>query len=255
MVEHQLVRAVEQSARAERQVSATHDALERDHCPAQRAVDDGQLDPAEAVKGHLVPGEDPLRIRPRFAIQRDAEDDVIVRQIVGVRGRERRRVFERRNPVDRHAAPLDLVEPDAGGHSPRKEVGEARIDLAVPLPFEERVVRMGIVGLRPDPLLPGGEIPAERLTGLLLEESDEREELDDALAWRAQQPGEVPDHAGVRIAPLRTNLLECIPALRSRRPGFQEQPDVWMIVLRRGLGVGGCRRREHEARDRQRARR
>ena len=140
VVEHQLVRAVQEPARAERQMPAVRHALERDHRPAQRAVDDGQLDPAQPVERHLMPGQDAFRIGPRLAVGRDAEHDVIVGQVVGLGGLEPRWILERRDPVDRHAAPFDLVETDERRNAPREELGEARIDLAVPLPLEEAVI-------------------------------------------------------------------------------------------------------------------
>lgn len=115
-------------------------------------------------------------------------------------------------------------------------------------PLEERVVGMRIVRLRPDPLLPARQVAAETLAGLLLEEPDEREEVDEPLAGRAHQPRQIPDDAGVGIAPLGAELLERFPGPRSaRHAGVQEQLDVRVRVPLRRLGGGGGGQRQEEA--------
>ena len=248
VVEHQLVRSVEEPAGAERQVPAVHHALERDHRSAQRAVHDGQLHAPQPVERHLVPGEDALRVGAGLAVERNAEDDVAVRQVVRVVRVEPLGVLQRRDPVHGHPAPFDLVQPDQRRRPPREEIRKARIDPAVPLPLEEGVVGMRIVGLRPDPPLPTCQIAAEPLAGLLLEETDEREEVNEPLARRAQQPRQVPDDAGVGVAPLRAELLERVTGPRpARNPRVQEQLDVGVFGLRRRLGGHGDGQRHDKA--------
>ena len=184
-----------------------------------------------------MPGEDALRIRARLAAERDAENDVAVRQVVRVVRGEPLGVLQRRDPVYRHPAPFDLVQPNQRRHPPREELRESRIELAVPLPLEEPVVGMRVVRLRPDPLLPACQIGAEALPGLLLEEADEREEVDEPLARRTQQPRQVPDYAGVGVTPLPAELLERVPGSRTARHArVQEQLDVRVFFLRRRLG-------------------
>ena len=241
VVEHQLVRAIEEAARAEPQVAAPGLALERDHRPAQGAVDDGQLDPAEAVEGHLVPGEDALGIGPRLAVQGDAEDDVVVLEVVGVIGLEPGRVLQGRNAVHPHAAPLDLVEPDARLHPAGEEIGEARVYLAVPEALEEPVVGMRLVGPPPHPPLPCLQVGAEALAGLLLEEADEGEEAGEPpQVGRALQPRHVPDDARVAVAPPVAELLQGVLGLLGlARARLQEEPDVGVLALGRLRGGGG----------------
>ena len=200
VVEHQLVRAVQQAAGPEPDVLAVDDALVGDDRAAQRAVDDGQLDAAQPVEGHLVPRQDPLGIGARLPAGGDAEHDVVVVEPAGLAGRQVRGALQRRNPVDGHPAPVDLVQADQREHAARKEVREAGIELRVPLPLEEAVVGMRIVRLVPDPLLRPADVAAEALPGPLLE-----------------KPHQPPPDAGARM--LRPRPLQPPAAVRIRGVG------------------------------------
>ena len=201
-----------------------------------------------------MPGQDSFRIRPRLTLDCDAEDDVVVSEVVGRVGMESLRVLERRNAVDGHAAAPHLVEADDRLHSVREELLKTRINLAVQQPFEERIVRMRIVRLVPDPIVPAHEVGPKLLARPGLEEFDEPEELEHLWARWAHETRQIPDEPCIPDPPLRTNLAKrvlCQPAIR--RCGPEEQLDVGVVVLPGRLHSGRVSRcTEDEQRTEQR---
>ena len=112
MIEHELVRAVKQSAGAESSMLTADDAVVGNGSTAERAVDEGDLHAAEPVQRHFVPCQYPLRIGAGLAVDREAKDNVVVPEVAGLVGPNVLRVIQRRNAIHVHPAPLHLVEPD-----------------------------------------------------------------------------------------------------------------------------------------------
>ena len=152
------------------------------------------------------PRQDPFRIGPCLAVDRNAEDNVVVRQVNGLV--DDGRVLERWNPVDPHPAPFDLVEADPQRHSPPEELRESPVDLTVPLPVEVPVVQMGIVRLTPNPLVSLRKVWPKPLAGLLTERSDQREEANEVVPRWTREKGESSDDTCIAIPPFRPDLLK-----------------------------------------------
>ncbi len=286
LVEHQLVRAIKQAARAEGEMARADDAVVGNHRAAQRAVDDRQLDAADPVDGQLVPGQDPLGIGAGLAVHHQAEHHVPVLQPAGVGRWNGGRKAQRRDAVHGHAAPVDFVEPDAGLDAGRKERAEAGIDPGIDLGLERRVVRVRRVGLRPHPAPPRPQVVAEALTRVFAEKAGQtaagvgpRRRPDDGgkigaapgcsgpfflvadvqsghgdfvtgssarAARRRQEARHVDDHRGIAVPPAGANVVEGGLGLPAVAAGGGNE----RLPGRRRLGPGGrlppFHAREHE---------
>ena len=140
-----------------------------DHGPAQGAVHPGVVLARYGILEHLVPGEDPLGIGPRVAVERDAEDDIVVIQIVGLCGGDHLRMVEGWNAVPNDTSPPDLVEPDVRRRVFVEVVLEAGVDRGIQFRLERGVVRMRAGVGTPDPLPPCVEIAPQPLSRPALE--------------------------------------------------------------------------------------
>ena len=140
---------IEQSARPEDTQLAADRAVVRDDGAAERAVNDRELAVADPVERKLVPGEDALGIGPRLAAERHAEHDIEIVEIVSVGGIDVVGVVERRDAVDDHSAPLDLIEADFGFARCTEESLKAPVDPTVQEALESFVLRMRLVSLTP----------------------------------------------------------------------------------------------------------
>src|SRR5215510_8477023 len=184
-IEHQLVRAIQEPARAEHAHAATDLAVVRNDGPAQRAVDDRQLARAEPVTSQFVPGQDPFWIGPCDPVHVYAEHDVGIFQVSGLRRTDVAWVLERWNAIDRNPAPLHFVEPYRASQRCAEEFLEARIELAIGPALEGSVLGMGIVGKAPDPIAPTRHVGTEPLAGAIFKEASETTDAG-PRRWRAQ---------------------------------------------------------------------
>ena len=92
-----------------------------------------------------MPAQNPQRPGLRVAIDRNAEDEVFVAQIIGVRGRDRLGIVEGWNAVDPHAAPGDLFNADFGVVQMFRlqEAIEIRVNLGVGPPLNLQIPGIG----------------------------------------------------------------------------------------------------------------
>ena len=94
-------------------------------------------------RGQLVPGEDPLADRRAPRPVRRARRRRARRADSAPRRLEWRRAIEGRDPVDRHAAPVDLVEADRARRAGGKNAGTADRGGRRPAALERRVSGCG----------------------------------------------------------------------------------------------------------------
>ena len=142
---------------------------------AQRAIDAGDFHPADLVHEHFVPGEDALGIGMGLAIHDNAEDDIVIAEIIGLARAQHFGIAQRRDAVLQHAAPDDFVEPDARIILPAVEIGpETRIDGRIERGFEQRVIIRDQFGLLPQPARPVEEIRPQFLAGFLPQQIENR---------------------------------------------------------------------------------
>jgi hypothetical protein len=130
LVVHQLVGAVEKARGAEDEglVPALDRGLEQDAGAAERAIGKAHRHATDDVVEHLVPVHDAERIGPGIAVDGDAEDRLLRRQIVGLGGRDMGGIGQRRDAVLLDPAPDDLLEADVMGDAGVEEFPEIRID-------------------------------------------------------------------------------------------------------------------------------
>jgi hypothetical protein len=75
-----------------------------------------------------VPVRDPQRIGAGVAVDLDTKDRIIRVEIAGGGGADHGRIVERRDAIDDHTAPGDLLDADFVGDSGVYEAAESRID-------------------------------------------------------------------------------------------------------------------------------
>lgn len=233
-VDHQLVAAVEQPGGAEGPGSSRGRAARvGDRGVAEGAEAERDRLAADRVVHHLVPAQVARRPGMVRAPRAHPEDGLAAGEEPGLRRGDPRRVFERRNAVDRHPSPDDLFEGDAGWSAAVEDLAISRID-----PRQERRLPFHVPRAAPEIAPPADELDPVMVAGPRVFARECPQDVEERTALRRGSEEEGVDQGGHQREvpggrqPLRRLLL--LPGLAGH-----QRPDEGVALLRWEGGDSG----------------